>query len=125
VNYTVETLAHFHEEDPGCELFFLLGADMLLDLPHWREAARVCQLAVPVVVCRGGCGPIDFDCLHGIAGQERIELIRRHQVDMPAIGISGSDIRRRVSQGQSIRYRVPRAVEKYIETHGLYRESQR
>ncbi len=121
VHYTVETLAHFHEEEPGRELFFLLGADMLVDLPHWRDAARVCELAVPVVVCRGGCGPVDFGCLRGIAGQERIGLIRRHQVEMPEIGLSGTDIRRQVSQGQSIRYRVPRAVEKYIETHGLYR----
>ena len=121
VNYTVDTLAHFHDEDSSRELFFLLGADMLLDLPHWRDAARVCELAVPVAVCRPGCGPINFECLRAIASPERIELMRRHQVEMPEIGTSASDLRRRVSQGQSIRYRVPRAVEVYIETHGLYR----
>ncbi|GAG03859.1 unnamed protein product, partial [marine sediment metagenome] len=31
VNYSVDTLAHFHAEDPSRELFFLMGADMLLD----------------------------------------------------------------------------------------------
>ena len=87
-------------------------------------AARVCELALPVAVRRRGSRPIDFDCLRGIAGPERIELIRRRQVEMPEIGISGSDLRRRVSLGQSIRYRVPRAVEMYIETHGLYRPSK-
>jgi nicotinate-nucleotide adenylyltransferase len=122
VNYTVDTLTHLREEDPGRELFFLLGADMLLDLPQWRNAARVCELAVPVVVHRPGSGPIDFACLRGIASQQRIELIRRHQVEMPEIGTSGTELRRRVASGQSIRYRVPRAVEMYIETHGLYRE---
>jgi nicotinate-nucleotide adenylyltransferase len=121
VNFTVDTLAQFHAEDPSRELFFLLGADMLLDLPHWREAARVCELAIPVAVRRPGAGAIDFDCLGGIAGAERIDVIRRHQVEMPEIGISSTDIRRRVEAGQSIRYRVPRAVEKYIETQGLYR----
>ena len=47
--------------------------------------------------------------------------MRRLEVEMPAIGISASDIRRRVAAGQSVRYRTPRAVEKYIETHGLYK----
>jgi nicotinate-nucleotide adenylyltransferase len=39
---------------------------------------------------------------------------------MPEIGTSATDLRRRVQSGQSIRYRAPRAVEMYIETHGLY-----
>jgi len=121
VNYTVDTLAHFREEDPSRELFLLLGADMLADLPNWRSAARVCELALPVAVRRPGCGPIDFDCLRGIAVPERIELMRRHQVEMPEIGISSTELRCRVELGQSIRYRTPRAVEMYIETHGLYR----
>jgi nicotinate-nucleotide adenylyltransferase len=121
VNYSVDTLGHFCEEDPARELFFLMGADMLADLPHWRNAARVCELALPVVVRRPGSGPIDFGCLRGVAGEDRIELIRRRQVEMPEIGISATDIRRRVSLGQSIRYCTARAVEMYIETHGLYR----
>jgi nicotinate-nucleotide adenylyltransferase len=121
VNFTVDTLEHLQAEEPGREMFFLLGADMLLDVPHWKNPARVCELVVPVVVQRPGCGQIDFDCLRGIATAEQIERIRSHQVEMPAIGISSTDIRRRASLGQSLRYRVPRAVEMYIETHGLYR----
>jgi nicotinate-nucleotide adenylyltransferase len=121
VNYTVDTLAHLREEDPGRELFFLMGADMLLDLPHWRNAARVCEMAVPVVVCRAGSKPLDFGCLKEIASAERIDLIQRHRVEMPEIGVSSTELRRRVQAGQSIRYQVPRAVEMYIETHRLYR----
>ena len=50
----------------------------------------------------------------------RLDEIRRHQVEMPPIGLSSSEIRRRVAAGLSIRYQTPRAVEKYIEAHGLY-----
>jgi nicotinate-nucleotide adenylyltransferase len=121
VNYTVETLGHLRAQDPQRELFFLLGADMLHDLPHWREAARVCALAVPAVVRRPGAEQPDFDLLRQFVAAERIEEIRRHQVEMPEIGISSTDIRRRAAAGLSIRYRVPRAVEAYIETHRLYR----
>jgi nicotinate-nucleotide adenylyltransferase len=120
VNYTAETLAELRKQAPAAEFFFLLGADMLHDLPRWRQPERICELAMPVAVHRAGEPPPDFDNLQGIITAERIDAMRRHAVEMPAIGLSGSDIRHRVAAGQSIRYRTPRAVEKYIETHGLY-----
>jgi nicotinate-nucleotide adenylyltransferase len=51
-------------------------------------------------------------------------VIRRHQVTVPLVDLSSTDLRRRVAEGKSIRFRTPRAVEKYIETHGLYRGEQ-
>jgi len=121
VNYTADTLNHFHEEDPSRELFFLMGADMFMDFPQWRQPERICQLAIPVVVHRPGMASLDFNCLNTITTPQRIEEIRRHLVEMPEIGLSSSEIRRRMAAGQSIRYQTPRAVEKYIETHNLYR----
>jgi len=121
VNYSTDTLAHLCRQDPAGEFFFLLGADMLRDLPRWRQPEQICALALPVAVRRAGEPPLDFNLLQGIATAERIEAMRRHEVEMPEIGLSASDIRRRVAAGQSIRYRTPRAVEKYIETHRLYR----
>jgi nicotinate-nucleotide adenylyltransferase len=41
-------------------------------------------------------------------------------VDAPLVDISATDIRRRVSEGKSIRYRVPEIVREYIEANGLY-----
>jgi nicotinate-nucleotide adenylyltransferase len=39
---------------------------------------------------------------------------------VPLIDNASSDLRRRVAEGRSIRYLVPRAVECYIATHHLY-----
>jgi nicotinate-nucleotide adenylyltransferase len=122
INYTVETLAHLQEESPGNELFFLLGADMLYDLPHWHQAGRVCELATPVVVGRAGLGPLALDFLAAITTPERIATIRGQQVEMPEIGISSTELRERVAQGRSIRYQTPAAVEQYIRIQGLYRK---
>ncbi len=124
VNYTVDTLRHFHDTR-GDELFFLLGADMLHDLPHWREAAEVCRLAVPLVVCRPGSGPVDFDCLGEIASPQRIELVKRNQIDMPQVDINSTEIRRRVAAGLSIRYQTPAAVEQYIKSNSLYQPDEK
>lgn len=124
VSYTVETLRHYRDEHRDAELFFLLGADMLHDLAHWREAEQVCELAVIAAVRRAGEPEPDFQALSGTTTPQRIDLFRQHQVEMPLVGLSATDLRRRVSAGLSIRYRTPRAVEKYIETHGLYRENR-
>ena len=122
VNYTVETLAHFAAEDPTRELFFLMGADALFDLPNWRQPAEICKLAVPLVVRRSGQAEPDFSVLAGLVSAERLQLIAASQVEMPCVELSATDIRRRVAARLSIRYRTPRAVEKYIETQGLWRE---
>jgi nicotinate-nucleotide adenylyltransferase len=121
INFTVDTLAHVQEASPGNELFFLLGADMLYDLPHWRHAERICELATLVVVRRAGVGPVALDFLTGITTAERIEAIRRHQVEMPEIGISSTELRQRVATGRSIRYQTPPEVDAYIRSRGLYR----
>lgn len=122
VAYTVDTLLHFREEYPQSELFFLMGADMLHDLPNWYESRRVCELAVPVVVRRGGGVEPDFDRLAAVASTERIEVFRRHQVEMPEVALSSTDIRERIAAGLSVRYRTPRGVEELIHARQLYRD---
>jgi nicotinate-nucleotide adenylyltransferase len=128
VNYTADTLARVHAEDPARELFFLMGADSLRDLPSWRNPQQLCELATPVMVCRGELGqdtsagePFDWSGLEKILAPERLRDIRNHQVHMPRVDLSSSEIRARVAASKSIRFRTPRAVEKYIEAHGLYR----
>lgn len=121
VNYTFETLAALRQQRPEDELFFLLGADSLHDLPRWREPRKICELATLVVVQRPGSPEPNWSVLSGFVEPSRVEVFRQYETAMPQIGISSNDLRRRVAEGRSIRYQTPRAVEKYIETHGLYR----
>jgi nicotinate-nucleotide adenylyltransferase len=121
VSYTVETLESVRQQQPAADLFLLMGADSLRDLPAWRDPARICQLATLVVVSRPDWPPPDFGLLGNITSAERVTLFRASQVEMPQIGLSSSDIRQRVAADKSIRFRTPRAVEKFIESAGLYR----
>ena len=127
VSYTVDTLSYLVEEDPSREIFFILGADSLRDLPSWRQPERICHLAVPAVVSRSLPGTVDtgeeldFGPLARLVSPERLDTIRSHQVRMPRMDLSSSDIRRRVAAARSIRYQTPRAVEKYIDAERLYR----
>jgi len=121
VTYTVDTLTALREQRPHDEFFFLMGADSLCDLPAWRQAAKVCELSVPVVVRRRDTPEPDFETLEGLVSAARLQEIRRHQVQMPLVEFSSTAIRQAVAEGRTIRYQTPRAVEKYLQTQGLYR----
>ena len=123
VSYTVQTLAAVKELHPDGVLFLLMGADSLHDLPTWREPARICDLAIPTVVRRGGAAEPDFGVLSPFVSPQRLAEIRAAQVQMPLIDLSSTDLRDRAATGKSLRFRTPRAVEKYIETQGLYRDT--
>ena len=116
--FTVDTLQQLHDEDASRELFFLIGADSLTDLPGWRQPDRIAELATIVAVNRGDRPLPDLTSLEERLGPEtaaRIEL-----VTMPGIDLSATNIRQRVHDGKSIRFMTPRAVEEYIATHNLY-----
>jgi nicotinate-nucleotide adenylyltransferase len=122
ISYTVDTLTEIARQQPEAKLFLLMGADALRDLPSWREPARICELATPAVVRRGGAPEPDFKGLAAIVSSERLSEICAAQFHMPLIELSSTDLRARAAAGQSLRYRTPRAVEKYIETHQLYQQ---
>jgi len=110
-SYTVDTLETLHARHPWVEWWLLVGGDMLADLPRWRHPARVLELARVAVMDRAGHAPTWPASL----GPRRLKLLRP-----PRIELSSTLIRRRVRQGQSIRFLVPEAVERYIRVHGLY-----
>ena len=121
VSYTVDTLTEIAAAQPEAELFLLLGADMLVDLPTWYRPEEICRLATPLVVGRSNTPEPDFERLAGILSTERIDEMRRHQIEMPSVDASSSEIRRRVARGEGIDDLTPAAVAQYIAEHKLYR----
>jgi nicotinate-nucleotide adenylyltransferase len=118
--YTIDTLEELRALwGDGPEVYLLLGLDALRDFPRWREPQRILEQCLLVGMARPGYvdfSPSTLDVVFPGASQR---LVLLHG---PQIGISGTEIRRRVSMGVSIRYWVPRPVELYIAQHGLYRK---
>ena len=121
VSYTVDTLRQLRGERPDADLFFLMGADSLADLPTWREPAAICELATPLVVRRAGTPTPAFDGLAKLVSAERLAAIRAQEVEMPATPISSSNIRRLIAEGGAWQSLVPERVAEYIDERGLYR----
>lgn len=116
-HYSVETLESVRRQRPDDDLFFLIGADSLADMPFWREPTRIAQLATIVVVNRPGIAEVDPASLPDFGpGANRVQW-----VSIPPIGIASTDLRQRLAAGKSARYMVPHGALAYIGAHGLYR----
>ena len=106
-SFTVDTLREVRRlHPPGTEIFLLLGADALADLPRWRESGEVRSLATVV-----GCARPGFPAPEGTSVV----------LEAATPEISSSEIRRRVAAGKPLDGLVPDDVAAYIEERGLYR----
>lgn len=121
VSYTVDTISDLQQEFPEAELLIIIGSDSLATIREWHRSERLLKLAVPAVVQRGGEAELDFSVLKGLVDPARIELIRQHVIPMPVIEISSRDLRRRLANKRSIRFRTPRAVEAMIQSQNIYK----
>ena len=107
-SYTADTLRELRAREPGAELFFITGADILRELPRWREPEQVLRLATLVVVSRAG------EALPESGG------VPARAVPITRVDVSSTEVRRRAAAGRSIRYLVPGAVRAIIERERLY-----
>ena len=116
-SYSYRTLELLSEEEPGRELYFLLGADMAANLGRWKEPARVLELARLGVVPRPGVGIDEVRAaLQEIGAADRAEII-----EMPLCGASSTTVRQRAREGKPLRHLVPDPVVQVIAEKGLYR----
>jgi nicotinate-nucleotide adenylyltransferase len=106
-SYSVDTLEALRAREPKSAFTLLLGADAALELEAWHRAAELPRLARIAVFARPGT-PVPASPLIGAT------------VEVPAVEISATEIRRRVRTGRPIRYWVPDAVADYVVRHRLY-----
>ena len=115
-SYTVDTLAQLRDERPDAELFVILGIDALREIDRWHQPRRLFQMAQVAGMARPGAS-LDPSVLNAAipGSSDRLRIVNGALID-----ISGTDIRRRIASGRSVRYRVPPSVEAYIRAEGLY-----
>jgi len=121
-SYTVDTIAELQGQlGVGTVLLFILGWENLVELPQWKEPARLLKRCRLVAVPRPGYPVPDLKALEdAIPGLSQGVIL----LDEPKIDINASAIRSRVAQGLSIEHLVPEAVDRYIKQHGLYVAAQ-
>ena len=106
--YTADTLEEIHRESPDTEIFLIVGADTAERLSTWHRPDVVIHLSTLVVVNRADqhATTTESSAIH---------------VDMQPVDVSSTEIRERVSRGESVESLTSFGVARIIETHSLYR----
>ena len=109
--YTIDTLRDIRAVHPDDDLFFISGADAIAQILDWKNVDELWSLAHFVAVSRPGHELV----ISALPAQEVSSL------EVPALAISSTDCRSRVSRGFPVWYLVPDGVVQYISKHHLYR----
>jgi len=111
--YTIDTLRDLRDLHPDSELFFISGADAVAQILDWKDSSELFSLAHFIAVSRPG---------HrlSVSGLPEGDV---SLLEVPALAISSTDCRSRVSRGFPVWYLVPDGVVQYISKHHLYRST--
>jgi nicotinate-nucleotide adenylyltransferase len=109
VSYTIDTVRDYAQRFPQARLYYLIGADHVPQLPKWRQAEELAQLAEFVVIPRPGESNLSFP-----------DPFRGQTLTGFPLGVSSSQIRERVKAGLPIEHLVPAAVAEAIRHNRLY-----
>ncbi len=116
ISYTIDTVRDIFRESPEDELFWLVGADMLKDLPHWKEVDELLSLVTVVAAPRPGIRIKETaERLHQQYGHARIIPLT-----MPELDISSTWLRERMKNGLRVDPLLPVGVAEVISQEGGY-----
>jgi len=110
--YTVDTVAAMKEEHPE-GVAYIVGADIFARIETWHEWPRLLTSCPFIVAPRPGVPATTFR-------RPPFDQGELFFLEMPLIGVSSSEIRRRYREGRPIAGMIPEAVDRWIRAHGLY-----
>ena len=121
ITYTIDTVVELKKMyGEEVELFFITGADSLLELHKWKDSDHILDLCKIVAATRPG---YDLNHMEGrLRELNDLHKDKIHTISTPGLQISSTDIRQRVKNDMSIKYLLPESVEIYINKYKLYNE---
>ncbi len=123
--YTYETLQKLRTANPDAAYYFILGADSLYDMEHWKNPDLIFRYCTVLAAVRGE--ETETSLRKELAGQIQYLQEKYHasiaMLKMEGMELSSTQIRRCIREGKSIQKMVPEAVASYIQKRHLYEES--
>lgn len=118
-SYTYETLKYLKSIYEDIEIYFITGADCLVDIFTWKNVEEILKLSHFVVFNRPG-----YPLEELLMQKEKVEKHYNKDIiflDLLQMDISSTDIRDRIKNNSQYRFFVPDNVYSFIEKLNLYR----
>ena len=109
ISYSIETVRDYASRFPSADLFYLIGADHVAQLPKWREANELAERVTFLIIPRPGEPAV-----------KPVPPFRSQQLVGFPIGLSASQIRERVRQKLPVELLVGAPVAESIRHNDLY-----
>jgi nicotinate-nucleotide adenylyltransferase len=109
ISYSIDTVSNFRSRFPDAEVFYLIGADHVAQLPKWRHSGALARMTTFVVIPRPGETPVPAP-----AGF-KLQWLKGFPVT-----ISASEIRARVKARLPVDALTGAIVAEAIRNNGLY-----
>jgi len=114
-SYTRDTILRLKQiYGERTECYFITGADAIAEISTWHKTEDLPQITKFIAASRPGY-KLDIKNI-----DPRFQKCT-YLVEIPALAISSTEIRKRIKQRQTIKYLLPEVVEKYIYKNNLYR----
>lgn len=124
-SYSIDTVRHFSKiYGEETQLYFIVGADVLMELSTWKNIDHLLKLSKFIAVPRPGydTGKIfDYKILGFSTRVLDSDLMENIIVEnVSTSDVSSTDVRQKVREWKSIKYLVPENVEQFIHNQKLY-----
>lgn len=116
-SYTIDTVAGVRRMDPGSDIYFITGADAVLEILTWHRVEELLATCKFIAATRPGYRLKDLTRITGLPEKYYQNIVT---MEVPALAISSTDIRHRVRESRPIKYLLPELVEQYIFIEKLY-----
>ncbi|MGD0707752.1 MAG: nicotinate-nucleotide adenylyltransferase [Anaerolineaceae bacterium] len=117
--YAIDTVRQLRVQNPGAELYYLMGGDSLRDLPEWHAPQELVDECDGLGVMRRPDDAIDLTELErqlpGLTAKVAF-------VDAPLLEISSRQVRQRIARDEPFRYYLSPKVYEIIVKLDLYKQ---
>ena len=120
LSYTIDTVQAMRAQRPGVDVYFITGADAILEILTWKEPHILAEYCSFIAATRPGYELSRFEEIRRQLEREGRRYPEVHLMEVPALAISSTDIRARLKEGRSIRYLLPDAVLNFVLKNRFY-----